>query len=57
LLAELNSTKASKKSVIKDYSVQIESLENRIYDVGEALRHGYEWRDAPTLPFEEPKEA
>lgn len=57
LLAELNSVKATKKSVTKDFGVQIEALENRIYEVGEALRHGYEWRDAPTLPFEDPKAA
>lgn len=52
LLAELNSTKQSKKQVLKDYSTQIEALENRIYELGEALRHGYEFRDAETLPFD-----
>lgn len=52
LLAELKSLKDSKKSLVKDFGIQIEAIEHRVHDLGEALRHGYEWRDAETLPFD-----
>lgn len=57
LLAELEEAEKSKASVASSYGVQIKSLKERIHDLGEALRHGYEWRDAPALPFEDPEQA
>lgn len=53
LLAELEQAEKSKSSVASSYGQTIKSLKERIHDLGEALRHGYEWRDAPALPFTE----
>jgi len=52
LLAELEEAEKQKASIASSYGVTIKSLKVRIHDLGEALRHGYEWRDAETLPFE-----
>jgi len=57
LLAELEEAEKSKASVASSYGQQIKALKERIHELGEALRHGYEWRDAPALPFEEQREA
>lgn len=53
LLAELEEAEKQKASVASSYGQTIKPLKERIHDLGEALRHGYEWRDAPALPFTE----